>query len=270
MSESSGGDEPKRPDLRLANLQIARYARSLLHSAATRDADAVEAARKRLVLYARDLKTAFEPERRKTRELEKAYHDTIRRLIMASRFKDEETGAHIRRIGIYSRVMALKLGLKPTEADIIAEAAPMHDIGKIGVPDSVLRHQGPLSDEQWSAMKKHPAFGASLMMGSASPLLEAARQIALTHHERWDGTGYPRALRGDQIPMSGRIVMLADQYDALRSRRPYKPPFDHATVCRTLLEGDGRTRPEHFDPAVLDAFGALEGEFDAIYGRNHD
>jgi len=146
----------------------------------------------------------------------------------------------------------------------------MHDIGKLGVPDAVLHKEGALDGREWEMMKRHCAFGASLLKGSASPLLETAREIALTHHERWDGTGYPQGLRGEEIPISGRIVMLVDQYDALRSQRCYKPPFDHETTRRILLEGDNRTRPEHFDPRLLDAFSALHRELKAIYGRISD
>jgi putative two-component system response regulator len=119
-------------------------------------------------------------------------------------------------------------------------------------------------------MKRHSGFGASLLQGSASPLLEIARQIALTHHERCDGTGYPQGLKGEEIPLCGRIVMLIDQYDALRSMRCYKPPFDHERTRRILLEGDGRTMPSHFDPTLLDAFCAVHKELEAVYAEISD
>ena len=119
-------------------------------------------------------------------------------------------------------------------------------------------------------MKKHSALGASLMKGSPSPLLNMAGQIALTHHERWDGSGYPQGFYGDQTPLIGRMIMLVDVYDALRSRRSYKPAFSHSHACDLILQGDERTQPEHFDPRVLDAFRELHSEFAAIYERFRD
>ncbi|MCB1032713.1 MAG: HD domain-containing protein, partial [Acidobacteria bacterium] len=116
----------------------------------------------------------------------------------------------------------------------------------------------------------HTVIGAALLEGSSSSLMELARKVALTHHERWDGSGYPQGLCGEEIPLAGRIVMLCDQYDALRSHRPYKPPFDHQTVCRILLEGDERTRAEHFDPRVLAAFEQVQEEFGRIFSGSED
>ena len=146
----------------------------------------------------------------------------------------------------------------------------MHDIGKIGVPDAILRKPEPLDEAEWKIVKTHPAIGASLLQGSVSPLLEVARQIALTHHENWDGSGYPRGLQGEDIPLAGRIVMLVDQYDALRSPRPYKLAFSHAKSYDIILHGDGRTRPEHFDPRLLDAFHSMHHELETIYDRLSD
>ena len=252
--------------------QLTAYARDLrkIVDAEREKRRALDAAHKQLQLYARDVKRGFEGEKRKSRELERAYRDTLWRLTRAAQYKDNETAAHIRRLGHYSGVVALRLGVPEAEAARIAAAAPMHDIGKLGVPDAVLHKEGALDGRECEMMKRHCAFGASLLKGSASPLLETAREIALTHHERWDGTGYPQGLRGEEIPISGRIVMLVDQYDALRSQRCYKPPFDHETTRRILLEGDNRTRPEHFDPRLLDAFSALHRELKAIYGRISD
>jgi putative two-component system response regulator len=129
----------------------------------------------------------------------------------------------------------------------------------------VLGKQGPLSEEEWEAIKQHPLLGASLLSGSASPLLEMAKEVALTHHERWDGSGYPCGLKGQQIPITGRIVMLCDLYDALRSRRPYKPAFSHPKALDIMLNGNDRTKPTHFDPSLLEVFREMHQEFDEVY-----
>lgn len=225
---------------------------------------------KQLQVVTADLKTAYAAEQRRTRELEQAYADTVRRLTRAARFKDQETGAHVRRLSHYVFTLALHVGLSIKEANLLFAAAPMHDVGKIGIPDYILRKPAPLNQREWKIMHKHAALGASLLQGSASPLLEMAREIALTHHERWDGSGYPQGLQGEEIPLVGRLVALMDIYDALRSRRPYKPAWDHAQVCTVILQGDERTRPEHFDPRVLAAFRVLHEEFAAIYARFSD
>lgn len=146
----------------------------------------------------------------------------------------------------------------------------MHDVGKIGVPDTIIHKPGPLTAEEWTLLKRHTEIGAEVLSGSRSPLIEMARQIALTHHERWDGSGYPHGLTGLQIPPAGRVVMLVDQYDALRAHRPYKPAFSHAEACHVMLEGDGRTLPQHFDPVLLSAFREIHSDFDDIHARHAD
>jgi putative two-component system response regulator len=162
-------------------------------------------------------------------------------------------------------------GYVAEEAQHLAEASKLHDIGKIGIEDAILRKNGPLTREEWALMHQHTVIGAELLSGSPSPLLQRAERIALHHHERWGGTGYPYGLRGEEIPLEARIVMLCDQYDALRSVRPYKPAFEHAVVCDILLNGDGRTHPQHFDPKLLRLFRDLQSRFQRIWNEpRHD
>lgn len=250
-----------------ADEQLALFARDFrkIVDRERQQAKELEAANRQLREYARDLNQAYQEEREKNSQLEKARLDTVLMLISAGRLRDEETGAHMWRLGEYSKVLARQLGLGQEEVDRIYWAAPLHDLGKIGVPDSVLLKKGELTEEEWELMKQHTTLGAHLLNGSTSPYLETAREIALSHHERWDGSGYPKGLRGEDIPLPGRVVMLADQYDALRSERPYKPPFSHEESCTIILKGDGRCRPEHIDPQVLETFRRVHTEFDRIF-----
>ena len=207
---------------------------------------------------------------KRTTQLRLGYIDTIHRLTLASEYKDEETGTHIRRISYYTRVLARQMGMDDEFCESIFYASPMHDIGKVAIPDSVLLKQGPLDESEWKVMKTHAEIGAIILQGSASPFMQMAVDIAGCHHERWDGKGYLRGLQGDEIPITARIMNIADQYDALRSKRPYKPPFDQKKTVAIITEGDGRTMPEHFDPEVLEAFKKSVDVFHDIFATHHD
>lgn len=253
--------------LQAARSQLLVYAKDLkqMLEKEERKTQQLKQAHAQLLAYAKDLKTALDAEQHKNSELEQAYTDTMLRLARASRYKDEETGAHIERLSHYAKTMSLCIGWDSKRAESLFAVAPMHDVGKIGVPDAVLGKPGPLTEEEWEAIKQHPLLGARLLSGSASPLLEMAREVALTHHERWDGSGYPCGLKGQQIPVTGRIVMLCDLYDALRSQRPYKQPFSHVKTVDIMLNGNERTKPTHFDPNLLEVFREMHHQFDEIY-----
>ncbi|OEC36328.1 putative two-component system response regulator [Pseudomonas cuatrocienegasensis] len=183
-------------------------------------------------------------------ELKRTRLQIVQRLGMAAEYKDNETGLHVIRMSHFARVLARAAGFSEAAADELLNAAPMHDVGKIGIPDAVLRKPGKLDSEEWTIMRGHVEIGARIIGEHASGLLKTAQIIALTHHEKWDGSGYPNGLRGEAIPIEGRIVAIADVFDALTSVRPYKAAWSIEDAVALLREESGR----HFDPQLVELF----------------
>lgn len=184
---------------------------------------------------------------RKTR---KAQIETIHRLVVAAEYKDEDTANHIKRMSHYSRILASSLHLSPGEVETIHLASPMHDVGKMGTPDNILFKPGKHTPEEWVIMKQHATFGGRILNGSSAKLLQAGEIIALSHHEKWDGSGYPKGLAGEDIPLWGRVCAVADVFDALVSKRPYKEAFSIEKTLKIMKDGQGK----HFEPRLLDLF----------------
>jgi len=215
--------------------------------------------------------------RERTKKLELTQDVAIQSLAYLAETRDDETGEHIMRTKKYVKVLAEFLKDEPRFADYLTEkniewiykTAPLHDIGKVGIPDRILYKEGKLNPKEFAIIKKHPVYGreaiekAEQNLGSNS-FLKFARQIVGTHHEKWDGSGYPQGLEKEEIPIPGRLMAIADVYDALVNKRVYKPAYNHQRAVEIITRGDGRTLPEHFDPAVLDAFINLEDKFKRI------
>ncbi len=208
----------------------------------------------------------------KTAELEDAfekirygYIETVYRLTLAAEYRDKETGGHIKRISLYSQLLARSLGLKEPEVESIFFASPMHDVGKIGIPDSILLKPGGHTPEESAIMKMHTVIGADILRDSDSEILKTAQEIALNHHETWNGEGYPNGIKGEEIPVSGRIVQLVDIYDALRSKRPYKDAFDHGKSTGIV---DGMKA--RFDPVIYEAYRDCSEEFKRLFDENQE
>jgi putative two-component system response regulator len=206
----------------------------------------------------------------RTRKLENSFKETLRTLLRAAEYRDDETGAHVRRISFYARHLARVMGKHDEFCELIFYASPMHDLGKIGIPDSILLKPGGFEPDEWEIMKSHTTIGHNILKDHSSPHLKMGAWIALCHHECWDGGGYPQGLKGEAIPLSARIMQICDVYDALRSERPYKKAFDHAKAFETITQGDGRTEPGHFDPEVLAAFTQSAGQLAEIFAEHSD
>ncbi len=202
--------------------------------------------------------------------LKASYLDTIYRLTVVAEYKDEATVSHVKRIGLCCAHIAKQLGWPEERVEIIKYASPMHDIGKIGIPSDILLKPAGLTKEELALVKTHTTIGGKILHGSNSEYLRMAERIAINHHERWDGTGYPAGRRGEEIPIEGRIVFFADQYDALRSMRPYKPPFDYIMAYRIMVEGNERIQPGYFDPQLLAIFKDTSKTFEQIYDQYKD
>ena len=188
--------------------------------------------------------------RERTAELRSTQLDVVHRLGQAAEARDGETGLHIQRIGHLSRALGIAHGMSVTEADLLQQASAMHDVGKIGIPDRILLKPGRLEQSERTLMQTHTTIGAGILSGSTSPLLQMAEEIALTHHERFDGSGYPNGLRGEEIPVPGRICAIVDVFDALMSARTYKDAWTLDAALDELRDGRGT----HFDPDLLDEF----------------
>ncbi len=197
-------------------------------------------------------------------ETEKAFIYTIEALARACEAAEEQTGRHILRVNRYAGALAANMGLAEGFVNVIAYSAQMHDVGKIKIPTAILLKEGLLDQEEMALIKMHPVYGEKIL--GDSPRLQVAREIALAHHENWDGSGYPYQLKGDDIPLAGRIVKVADVYDALRASRSYKGPLSHDEALRVFREGDDRIKPAlHFDPVLLKTFFRIEHIFEGIY-----
>jgi len=180
----------------------------------------------------------------------RAHMETIHKLSAAAEYKDEDTARHIMRMSRYCAAIAEHMGLDAETVDLVLNSSPMHDIGKMGIPDAILLKPGKLDEQEWEIMRRHTLIGATILRESSSKYLETGAVIALTHHEKWDGSGYPRALAGEDIPLFGRICAVADVFDALTTKRPYKEAFSNARAVEIMTQGRGA----HFDPHLIDVF----------------
>jgi putative two-component system response regulator len=189
--------------------------------------------------------------------LERSQLESVERLARLAEYRDDATYEHPQRVGRTAALLADRLGLPADVVDAIRSAAPLHDVGKVGVPDRILLKPSRLTASEFELMKSHTLIGAEILAGSSWPVLQLAEEIAISHHERWDGTGYPEGKLEDEIPMSGRIVIVADNFDALTHSRPYADAWEPDKAAAEIRRQSG----QHFDPQVVEAFGALDLEF---------
>jgi putative two-component system response regulator len=233
------------------------------HDFLTKPLDAVEVLlRTRNLLRLRALEVAWRKQnlnleagvQARTQELQRARLEMLERLAIAAEYRDDHSGEHTRRVGRTSALVAEAIGLREEEIELIRQAATLHDIGKIGIPDRILLKPGRLTPEERETMKTHVTIGRAILSGSGSPLLQASEQIAFVHHEWWDGSGYISGMAGDEIPLAGRIVAIADVFDALTHERPYKDPMPVAAAVAEIRSLAGR----QFDPRITAAFDALD------------
>ena len=207
-----------------------------------------------------ELRHALEEVTRAQREVQAGHLDTIRRLTLAAEYKDHDTAGHIERIGRYSQVVGMAMHLQPGLVDLILHAAPMHDVGKLGIPDSILLKPGPLDAEERTIMNTHTTIGAQILSGSTSPVIQMGELVAMTHHEKWNGEGYPNGIGGEDIPMEARICSVVDFFDALTMDRPYRGAVPNPEVVEMIHSESGTS----FDPDVVDVFTRVLGELEAI------
>jgi putative two-component system response regulator len=230
-------------------LLIKKYQDDLLQAKATLEQNVRE--------RTRELQNVVNELQKAKRSVEQAHYDSVFRLSVAAEFRDNETGNHVKRMSRYSALLAKAAGLSRHKIELILNASPMHDVGKLGIPDAILRKPGKLTREEFAVMRRHSEIGAKILSGSNSELLQTAATIAISHHEKFDGSGYPYGLKGEQIPLVGRMVAIADVFDALMSRRVYKPAFSLDKTVNILLDSAG----SHLDPELTTLF---IGRLDAV------
>ncbi len=208
----------------------------------------------------RELRDALEEVTRAQREIQGAHLDTIRRLTLAAEYKDHDTAGHIERIGRYSQIVGMAMHLQPGIVDLMLHATPMHDVGKLGIPDQILLKPGPLDESERAIMNTHTTIGGQILSGSTSPVIQMGERVALTHHEKWDGSGYPAGLSGEEIPVEARVCSVVDFFDALTMDRPYRKAVANDKVVEMIVEESGRS----FEPAVVDVFVSVREDIERI------